>query len=72
MVHYNKIANPRLFHPGDMVLKKAFENTAEIGADKLQPNWEMPYIVHKTGGIGSYHLQTLDRTPLLRPWKYYQ
>ena len=68
MTHYNKRVHPRLFRQGDMVLRRFFESTAERGTDKLQPNWEEPYIVHKIGRVGAYHLQTLDKTPLLRPW----
>ena len=59
-------------------MRRVFEDTAEIGADKLQPNWEGPYVVYKRKGAGVYHLQTLDGTSLLHPWnvanlkKYYQ
>ena len=66
MGHYKKRANLRLFHPSDMVLRRVFENTVEIGVDKLQPNWEGLYVVFKMGGAGVYHLQTLDGKPLLR------
>ena len=67
MTYYNKRAHPRLFHLGDMVLRWVFENTTEIGADKLQHNWEELYVVLKVKGVREYHLQTLDETPLLRP-----
>nr|CAN78424.1 hypothetical protein VITISV_037781 [Vitis vinifera] len=62
--HYNRKVRPRSFKNGTLVLRKVFENTAEIGTGKsLQ---------------GAYHLQKLDGTPLLRPWnvsnlkQYYQ
>nr|CAN61063.1 hypothetical protein VITISV_004409 [Vitis vinifera] len=41
-------------------------------------NWEWPYVVTKAGDSRTYHLQTLDNVPLLRPWNvcnlklYYQ
>ena len=76
--HYNRKAKPRSFKSGTLVLRKVFENTAETGAGKFQANWEGPYIVSKTSESGVYHLQKLDRTPLLRPWnvsnlkQYYQ
>ncbi|RVW37687.1 hypothetical protein CK203_109473 [Vitis vinifera] len=69
---------PRNFKNGTLVLRKVFENTAEVGAGKFQANWEGPYIVSKANENGAYHLQKLDGTPLLRPWtvsnlkQYYQ
>ena len=65
--YYNRKAWPRAFKVGTLVLKKVFENTAEKGVEKLQENWEGPYIVSKAGETGAYHLQKLDGTPLLRP-----
>ena len=35
---YNKRVKPRMFQPGDLVLRKVFENTADPTAGKLQPN----------------------------------
>ncbi|KAL6315733.1 hypothetical protein AAG906_006595 [Vitis piasezkii] len=76
--HYNRKVRPRSFKNGTLVLRKVFENTAEMGAGKFQANWEGPYIVSKSSESGAYHLQKLDGTPLLRPWnvsnlkQYYQ
>ncbi|RVW24127.1 Gypsy retrotransposon integrase-like protein 1 [Vitis vinifera] len=76
--HYNRKVKPRSFKNGTLVLRKVFENTAEVGAGKFQVNWEGPYIVSKASESGAYHLQRLDGTPLLRPWNvsnlkhYYQ
>nr|CAN78757.1 hypothetical protein VITISV_035650 [Vitis vinifera] len=76
--HYNRKVKPRSFKNGTLVLRKVFENTAEVGAGKFQANWEGPYIVSKASESGAYHLQKLDGTPLLRPWnvsnlkQYYQ
>ena len=42
---YNKWVKPRAFQPGDLVLRKFFENTADPTARKFQPNWEGPYVV---------------------------
>ncbi|RVW70817.1 Transposon Ty3-I Gag-Pol polyprotein [Vitis vinifera] len=66
--HYNRKVRPRNFKNGTLVLRKVFENTAEVGAGKFQANWEGPYIVSKANENGAYHLQKLDGTPLLRPW----
>lgn len=73
IAYYNQKVQPRAFKVGTLVLRKVFENTTEKGAEKLQANWEVPYIVSKVGDSRAYHLQMLDKTPLLRPWKqYYQ
>ena len=76
--YYNRKVRPRVFKEGSLVLRKIFENTVEKGAGKLQANWEGPYVVIKANEKGSYHLQTLNGTSLLRPWnvanlkQYYQ
>ena len=35
---YNKRVKPRVFQPGDLVLRKVFENTADPTVGKVQPN----------------------------------
>ena len=35
---YNIWVKPRVFQPGDLVLRKVFENTADPTAGKFQPN----------------------------------
>ena len=35
---YNKRVKPRTFQPGDLVLRRVFENTADLNAGKFQPN----------------------------------
>ena len=75
---YNRRAKPRMFQPGDLVLRKVFENIADPLARKFQPNWEGPYIVTRAGEFGSYALDKLDRTLVPRMWnvmhlkRYYQ
>ena len=49
---YNRRAKPRVFRPGDLVLRKVFENTADPTAGKFQPNWEGPYVVTRVGEVG--------------------
>lgn len=76
--YYNRKVRPRTFKVETFVLRKVFENTTEERARKLQANWEGPYIMSKASENGAYHLQKLDRTPLLHPWnvanlkQYYQ
>ena len=75
---YNRRVNPRMFQPGDLVIRKVFENTTDPSARKFQPNWEGPYIVTRAGESGSYALDKLDGTPVPRMWnvmhlkRYYQ
>ena len=76
--YYNRKVRPRVFKEGSLVLRKIFENTVEKGVEKLQANWEGPYVVSKANENGSYYLQTLNGTLLLRLWnvvnlkQYYQ
>ena len=63
---YNKRVKPRTFQPGDLVLRKLFENTADLTARKFQPNWEGPYLVTRAGESGAYALDKLDGTPVPR------
>ena len=75
---YNKRVRPRVFQPGDLVLRRVFENTADSTAGKFQPNWEGPYVVTRPGESGSYAIDKTDGTPVLRMWnathlkRYYQ
>ena len=75
---YNRCMKPRMFQPGDLVLRKVFENTADSSVGKFQPNWEGSYIVTRAGESGSYALDKLDGTLVPRMWnvmhlkRYYQ
>ena len=62
---YNKPVRPRVFQPGDLVLRRVFENTADPTAWKFQPNWEGPYVVKRPGESGSYAIDKTDGTPVL-------
>ena len=42
---YNKNIKSRTFRARDLVLRKVFENTDNLAADKFQQNWEGLYIV---------------------------
>ena len=75
---YNKRVKPLVFWPGDLVLRKIFENIADPTARKFQPNWEGPYVVMQAGETGSYAIDKMDGTPVPRMWnamhlrRYYQ
>ena len=42
--YYNAKVKPKLFRPGDLVLRKA-EVSKPLDQGKLAPNWEGPYMV---------------------------
>ena len=75
---YNKRVKPRVFQPGDLVLRKVFENTMDPTKGKFQPNWEGPYVVTRPGEFGSYVIDKTDGTLVPRMWNathlkmYYQ
>ena len=75
---YNKRVKPRVLQPGDLVLRKVFENTADLTAGKFQPNWEGPYVVMRSGEFGSYAIDKTNGTLIPRMWnathlkRYYQ
>ena len=75
---YNKRVKPRVFQPGNLVMRKVFENTANPTAEKFQPNWEGSYVVTRPGESGSYAINKTDGTPVPRMWnamhlkRYYQ
>ena len=63
--YYNVKVRPKLFRPGDMVLRKA-EVSKPLDQGKLAPNWEGPYTVAETYGPRAYRLETLGGKPILR------
>ena len=75
---YNRHVKSRAFRAGDLVLRKVFENTADLAANKFQPNWEGSYMIVKVGAAESYALDKLDEMPMPRMWnakhlkRYYQ
>ena len=75
---YNRRVKPRTFQDEDLVLRRIFENTANLAKGKFQPNWEGPYTVVRVGAVGSYSLNKLDGTSVPRMWnalhpkRYYQ
>ena len=44
---YNKQVKTRMFQPGELVLRKIFENTVDPAVGKFQPNWEGPYLIRE-------------------------
>ena len=75
---YNKRVKARTLQPGNLVLRRVFEDTADPNARKFQPNWEGPYLVTRAGQSSSYTLDKLEGTPIPRMWnatylkRYYQ
>ena len=73
-----QVRETHMFQPGDIVLRKVFENTVDPSIGKFQPNWEGPYIVTRPDESELYALDKLDETPIPRMWnvmhlkRYYQ
>ena len=63
---YNKRVKQRAFQVGDLVLRMVFENTANLAANKFQPNWEGLYMIVRVRASISYALNNLDRMPMPR------
>ena len=61
---YNRHVKPRAFRAGDLVLRRVFENTADLVAGKLYPNWEGSYVIVRVGPADLYALNKLDVAPV--------
>ncbi|XP_038699702.1 uncharacterized protein LOC119997000 [Tripterygium wilfordii] len=66
--YFNKNVRTRTFQEGDYVLRKIFENTRELNAGKLGPNWEGPYLIDRVLGNGAYRLRGENGEAILHPW----
>ncbi|XP_020412006.1 uncharacterized protein LOC109947048 [Prunus persica] len=69
--YYDKKAKIRQFQPGDLVLRKAFITAQRQRSKKMKPNWEGPYIISRSGGRGSYMLDTMEGKEIPRQWNAY-
>ena len=66
---YNKHVKRCAFQAGDLVLRRVFENIADLLADKFQPNWEGSYMIVRVEAAGLYALNELNGTlvPIVAP-----
>jgi hypothetical protein len=73
---YNKHLRPRVFHEGDLVLKKVPLNVTDPRG-KFSPNYEGPYVVKSAFSGGALILTSMDGQDLPHPFnsdsviKYY-
>lgn len=58
--HYNSSIRPWNFKVRGLSLIKVFQNTQEVNAGNLGPNWEGPYLVSAILLLGTYKLQDKD------------
>ncbi|KAK3020028.1 hypothetical protein RJ639_004988 [Escallonia herrerae] len=65
---YDQRVRPRIFRIGDLVLRRITASAPRDAIGKLAPNWEDPYKVVKLGGLGAYHLETMDGKEIPRTW----
>ena len=67
----------RPLEPGDLVLRKVLGMVKNPAYGKLGHNWEGPYHITSSTGIGAYFLENLDEYVIPHPWnvnnlrKYY-
>ncbi|XP_038690528.1 uncharacterized protein LOC119989207 [Tripterygium wilfordii] len=66
--YFNQNVRTRAFREGDYVLRRVFENTRELNAGKLGPNWEGPYLIDRVLGNGAYRLHRENGEAILHPW----
>ncbi|KAI3682855.1 hypothetical protein L1987_83177 [Smallanthus sonchifolius] len=64
---YDKNIRIRRFQVGDLVLRKAFQNTTNPNDGKLAPKWEGPYLIDSEAGKGAYWLATMEGEILRMP-----
>ena len=60
--YYNSKVKVKRFQLDDLVLRKALQNTQEVGARALGPNWEGSYKIVKDLQLGTYRLVRMDNT----------
>ena len=65
---YNENIRIRRFQQGDLVLRKAFQNTTDPAHGKLAAKWEGPYLIDSEAGKGAYRLATMEGGLLPRAW----
>ena len=65
---YDANVKTRSLVPGDLVLRKVVGSAKNFAWGKLGPNWEGPYRITSTVGIGAYFLEDLDGLVVPRPW----
>ncbi|KAA3469863.1 RNA-directed DNA polymerase (Reverse transcriptase), Ribonuclease H [Gossypium australe] len=63
---YNKKVYPRVFHEGDLVLKKILPMQKDFRG-KWMPNWEGPYVVKNVFSGGALILAEIDGKSLSNP-----
>ena len=76
--YYNSHVRNCMFHKGDLVLSKVFQNTAKRNAGILGANWEGPYKVIKVVRPNAYQIANTQGVKIPRTWnvmhpkKYYR
>ena len=66
--YYNQKVKPRIYRPGDLVLKKLLPVRKNPTHGKLGPKWEGPYIISRVVRPSNYELQTKEGKVLHHAW----
>ena len=75
--YYNAKVKLKVFHPGDLVLKKV-EVSRYLGQKKLSSNWEGSYRIIEIIRSGAYWLKIFEEIAIPQTWNadnlkmYYQ
>ena len=65
---YDAKVKLRPLEPRDLVPRKFLGMEKNPAWGKLGPNWEGPYRITLSAGIGAYFLEDLDDHVIPRPW----
>ena len=65
---YDAKVKLRPLEPRDLVLRKVLGTAKNPAWGKLGPNWEAPYRITSSAGIGAYFLEDLDEQVIPRSW----
>ena len=64
---YDARVRLRPLKPGDLVLRKVLGTAKNLAWGKLGSNWERPYRITSSAGIGAYFLKDLDEYVIPHP-----
>ena len=61
--YYDRKVRFKTFEPGDLVLKRVFPPSTQLG-----PKWEGPYTIQRKLDTGAFKLTTVDGEEIPRAW----
>lgn len=58
--YYNARVRKKLFRRSDLVLRRVFLSSKELGVGKLGPNWEGSYLISYELRLETFKIKNLD------------